>query len=481
LTLSGGTMAVEGNRVTVGEALARAVALHQAGRLREAEAIYRRVLEVRPDHPDALHLLGIVARQSGRPEAAIDLIGRAIAADGRNPTYHSNLGTAFEAAGRRDAALAAYRRAVELKPDFFEAHQKLGTLLQATGKHEEAVAVLRRAVELRPGAAEVHLTLGTALAKLGRHEEARAAFRRAAELKPELADAHFGLAGALRALGREDEALAALRRTIETKPDHDPALFTLSTFLLERGDARGLLEACDAWLARDAGNRRVLSTKVVALKELGRHEEARALLDFDRFIRPVEIEAPPGFADVAALNAALSHEVRNHPTLVFERAGHATRFGGHTGDILIKPGPAVAALEGVIRRGVSDYLRDLADDPSHPFVAGKPRRWKLQSWSVVMDTQGHQLPHIHTAAWLSGVYYVTIPNSEVPPRDPNAGWIEFGRPQQELHCTAEPEVRLYKPKEGLMLMFPSYFYHMTVPIETKEQRISIAFDVIAEG
>jgi uncharacterized protein (TIGR02466 family) len=474
-------MAAEGKRVTIEEALGRGLALLQAGRLREAETVYRRVLEAQPGNPDALHLLGVAARQSGRPEAAIELIGRAIAADGRNPTYHSNLGTAFEAAGRRDEALAAYRRAVAMKPDFFEAHQKLGTLLHAMGKHEEAAGILKRAIALRPGVAEVHLTLGTALAKIGRHEGAKAAFRRAAELKPDLADAHFGLAGALKALGRPEESLAALRGTIEAKPDHDPALFALSGALLDRGDARGLVAACDAWLARDPGNRRVLSTKIVALNELGDREAARALLDFDRFIRAVEIEAPSGFADVAALNAALAHEVRNHPTLVFERAGHATRFGGHTGDILLNPGPAVAALERVIRGAVSDYLRDLPEDPSHPFVAGKPERWRLQSWAVVMDTQGHQLPHIHTAAWLSGVYYVAIPKHEVSPGDPNAGWIEFGRPQEEMHVTAEPDVRLYEPKEGLMLMFPSYFYHRTVPIETTTQRISIAFDVIAEG
>ncbi len=66
------------------------------------------------------------------------------------------------------------------------------------------------------------------------------------------------------------------------------------------------------------------------------------------------------------------------------------------------------------------------------------------------------------------------------PGQGEAGWIEFGRPRSDIHCTVEPEVRALQPKEGLMVLFPSYFYHRTVPFEAAEERISIAFDVLAE-
>lgn len=473
-------MAIQENRVSAVQALTKGVGLLQSGRIRDAEAICRVVLEAEPDNADALHLLGVAARQGGRPKEAVELIKRALALNPRQPNYVSNLGTALEASGEKDSALAAYRRAIAIKPDFPEAYSKLGLLLQSMGKPALAAEALRRAVELKPGQAQWQLALGTALGAIGKNEEASAAFRHAAELDPGQAEAHYKLGVVLSALGRKDESFAAYRRAVEAKPDHDPSLFALSTTLLERGDAEALVELCDEVFARDPGNRRMVSSKIVALTELGRRDEANALLDFARFIRPVEIETPAGYADLHGFNAALADEVTHHPSLVFEKSGHATRFGGHTGDILINPGPAVAALEKFIRRGVEDYGRTLDCAPDHPVRTAKLEHWRLQSWAVVMDTQGHQMPHIHPAAWLSGVYYVRIPVHENP-REPHAGWIEFGRPQDNMFAKAEPDVRLYQPKEGLMLLFPSYFYHMTVPIETKEQRISIAFDVVPKN
>ncbi len=473
-------MAIQENRKAAAAAFNEGLSLLQSGRGREAEAHYRRILESEPNNPDALHLLGVSLRQSGRAKEAIESIKRAIAVNPRNAMYFSNLGTAFEATGDKEAALAAYRRAVAMRRDFPEAYFKLGTLLQATGKSALAAEALRRAVELKPDQAAWHLALGTALATIGRHEQAVTALRRAAELGPEVPEAHFKLGAAMSALGRKDEAFAAYRCAVGVKPDHDPSLFGLTALLMERGDAEGLVKLCDEICARDPGNRRMVSSKIVALTELGRRKEAARLLDFDRFIHPLAVQTPSGYANLESFNTALADEVIHHPTLVFEKSGHATRFGGHTDNILIDPGPAVAALEKIIREAVENYGRTLDCEADHPVRQAKLDDWRLQSWAVVMDTQGYQMPHIHPAAWLSGVYYVRIPVHENP-RQSHAGWIEFGRPQDNMFAKAEPAVRLYKPQEGLMLLFPSYFFHMTVPIETKEQRISIAFDVVPKG
>ena len=88
------------------------------------------------------------------------------------------------------------------------------------------------------------------------------------------------------------------------------------------------------------------------------------------------------------------------------------------------------------------------------------------------------MPHIHPSAWLSGVYYVQMPEITSQPGQGEAGWIEFGRPPEHFHGTVEPEVKLFKPEPGLMLLFPSYFYHRTVPFESAGLRISISFDVL---
>ena len=465
----------------VHDALTRGFALYRAGKHEEAQVIYRRVLQMQPDHPDALHLLGVARRQSGKPKEAIELIRRAIAVRPGNPVYVSNLGTAFEAAEDNDNAMAAYRRAIQMKPDFAEAYQKLAMLLSKMGKLQEAVSALKRATDLKPDAGDWFLELGKMLTGLKRYDLAVKPLQRAVELLPENADAHNKLGVAYYGLRRFDEALAQQRRAVELKPDLDASLFAICAVFMDTGEPQKLLDECDRLLARDPGNRRVISAKICALQDLGRRDEARALLDFDRFIRPADAEVPEGFASVADFNAALTDEVRNHPTLVFEKSGHATKFGGHTGNILIDPGPAVAALEKIMRRQTETYMREVAIPAGHPFADGKPDKWKLQAWAVVMDVKGHQVPHIHPAAWLSGVYYVKIPPAAPNQTDPHAGWIEFGRPQDNMTVKSKPELELFKPREGLMILFPAYFYHMTIPIETTEQRISIAFDVVPQA
>ncbi|MCH7694631.1 MAG: hypothetical protein IID50_14405, partial [Proteobacteria bacterium] len=184
---------------------------------------------------------------------------------------------------------------------------------------------------------------------------------------------------------------------------------------------------------------------------------------------------------------ALAQHVRAHPTLVYAPPTHATRQGRHTGKLLYSPEPKprieaegpVVLFEGMIRDAVEDYRRALPADGSHPFLARPPERFGLSVWGVVLEGPGHQIPHIHPAAWLSGVYYAQLPDvvGESGPR--GAGWIEFGRPPEHFHCAAEPEVRLMRPEEGLMVLFPSYFYHRTVPTESADTRVSIAFDILA--
>jgi len=460
--------------------LSEGVRHHNAGRLDEAEVVYRRVLKAHPDNEDALHLLGVVARQTGRHDMAVDLIQQAIARNGRNPSFHANLGTALEASGKREEAMAAYRRAIAIKPDYPEPYFKLGLALKSSDKPNDAVQAFRRAIQIKPDFAEAYNELGSLLRAGRKGDLAVEAFRRALRIKPDFADAHYNLGVTLQAAGRLDDAIQALQRAVELKPEVDSAMFNLSVALLDRGDPAKMVEVCDACLKADPGNRRMLSSKIVALNEAGDRDGARFLLDFDRFIRPARIEVPAGFDGLADFNKALAQQVCAHPTLEFERSGHATRSGGHTDDLIPDAQGPVAALKRLMEGAVEDYFRAMPEDKSHPFLASRPDRWKLTAWAVVMDTGGHQAGHIHSAAWVSGVYYVQLPNIGNLPEQGQAGWIEFGRPQPGFRCKVEPEVKSFQPEEGLMFIFPSYFYHGTMPIETKEQRISIAFDVIPQ-
>ncbi len=217
---------------TIKDVLAAALAHHQAGRLAQAAAGYQAVLDTLPDHPDALHLLGVVYLQAGHPAEAEPLIRAAIRADGTVADYHDNLGSALRALNRAGEAAEAHRKAVRLRPAFAQAHYNLGNALDTLGRLEEAADAYRQAAALRPGYARARFNLGNALTALGRLEEADDAFRAALADDPGFVEAHANRASLMLQRGRAEEARRALRRALALRPDHATALANLSAALL---------------------------------------------------------------------------------------------------------------------------------------------------------------------------------------------------------------------------------------------------------
>ncbi|MGA3068212.1 MAG: tetratricopeptide repeat-containing glycosyltransferase family protein [Tepidisphaeraceae bacterium] len=254
---------------TIEQTFTLAVRHHHAGRLPEAQKLYRQILSRQPQHSGALHYLGVIANQAGRRNEAVELILRAVALNPINPDAYGNLGNAFKDIGKLDEAIAAYRQAIALdpsapeshsnlgnalrekrqykeavaalrqaialSPNFPEAHNNLGNVLRDTGQLDESIAAYRQAIALNPNFAEAHNNLGSALKDKIQLDDAAAAFRRAIALNPSFAEAHSGLGGALKQLGKFDDAIAACRQAIALKPTYPDAHWNLALTLLCTG------------------------------------------------------------------------------------------------------------------------------------------------------------------------------------------------------------------------------------------------------
>ena len=226
------------------ELFATAIQHHRAGRLVEAEALYRQILATETEHPDSLHMLGVIAQQSGQPQLAIELIRRAIAHNGAVPAFHNNLGNAYVATEKWLEAETCFKRALEWKPDYAEAHYNLGTALRSQGKLDDAVASYKQALRHRPHHAETWLNLGNALQAQGKLEEAAAAYAQAVSLKPTLAPAHNNLGNLYAAQERFDMALGAYARAIELKPNFAEAHHNKGLAALKLGRPDEAAAAC---------------------------------------------------------------------------------------------------------------------------------------------------------------------------------------------------------------------------------------------
>ncbi|CAH2603636.1 Tetratricopeptide repeat protein [Rhodovastum atsumiense] len=257
-------------------AFAEALRHHQAGRLEEAERCYGLVLAVAPRHADTLHLLGLLAGQTGRPGRAIELIRAAIAINPRAPVYHCNLGRVLSHERRQDEAVACFHRALALRPDDPETQAGLGIALAGLGRREEAIASYRRALALRPGDPETLTNLGAALHEQGRPEEGIACCRQAIAARSDFPEAHNNLGIALAGLGRREEAAASYRRALALRPDFPGALTNLGAVLVAQGRLEEGIDCHGRALALRPDFPEALGNLGSALKEQGRLDEAVA-------------------------------------------------------------------------------------------------------------------------------------------------------------------------------------------------------------
>jgi predicted TPR repeat methyltransferase len=208
----------EPRALTVDDAIALAIQLQKQHHLAEAEQLYAGVLDVAPQHPDALHYSGLLAHQQGRPDEAVNLIGRSLALSPNQADWHSNLGIVLQSDGRLGDAIAEYERAIAIDPDHANAHSNLGVLLRVTGRPEEAEAAYRTAIRLCPDHVDAYTNLGILLNGLNRAKEASECFCKAITLRPKHPDARRLLALAHCMIGEVDEAVKILEKWLEEDP-----------------------------------------------------------------------------------------------------------------------------------------------------------------------------------------------------------------------------------------------------------------------
>ena len=334
-----------------------AVEHHQAGRLAEADSLYRRVLEIEPDNASALHLRGVLAFQQARNEDAVGSIEKAIRAGGPHPAVLNDLGKAYFALKRYREAKRCFAKALSLDPDHAEALGNLGAVLALTGELRGARSRLRKAVALQPRYPNAWFNLGAVLRRLHEPEEAEQSCRRALALNPRMADAHLELGNVLADLGKPEQAEACYRKAIELDSTLAPAHARLAgtlkmTLRLEEAEASyraalalqpsaatfqalgGVLYELDRPLEAREAFRRALEVdpelvearwslavlRVIELDDAGRTEDAAAELErLSAWLDSHRID-DPSRAVGAMYPFDLAYRERNHRPLL-ERYG----------------------------------------------------------------------------------------------------------------------------------------------------------------
>jgi tetratricopeptide (TPR) repeat protein len=374
-----------------------------------------------------------------------------------------------------DKAIELFDRALEANggnPYAIAGHARLGLRL---GQYAPALGLAEEVARRLPHSAYAGTIYGAALLAAGRASEAIKPLQGAAK---ESAAGAFQLGQAFFQTYNYDQAVEAYLQALAIEPKHTAAANNIVPALLGAKRYDDAIARADCVLAEQPWHAAALAFKAVALAELDRHNDEQALVDLDRLIKVETLTAPEG-RELPELNVEIAQHLAHEPSLRHDPPEHATRGGRHSGNLAQAAPPQIHALNLQILAAVDRRRAEIDPTNTHPFDRACPQAYRFISWTVIMNEGRHQIPHIHAKGWLSGVYYVEVPDSVHEDDPERSGWITFGPAEdrwRQLHT--QPLERSVCPRPGMLITFPSFFWHGTRPLRSNARRISYAFDII---
>lgn len=455
------------------------------GELQAAIASCRAGLERAPNAPRLLYSLGQLLREDCDFSAAAAAYEDARRAGFDTPDLYGNRAEALLESGDPEGALACAREGTQRYPLQARLQRTAARLHHEVDAPGDPLAVLAAAAGDAKTQPELWQTLVELLKRLERFEEASAALAQAREAGcPEtpalltLVAMDANLAGDTAGARRQFDTL------LQRFPENTTLQINAAMFGLESGDPAWAAAQCEAVLSRNPHDQLALTYLGTAWQLLDDPRE-RWLLDYEQMVRPVPVPVPEGFADTASFFAALTevleelHRTGAHPIEQSVRGGTQTN-----GFLFRLKHPLLATLEKQIRAAIITAMASFPEDDSHPFWSRRPRDPQgdglrfAGAWSVRLRAQGFHTNHIHSEGWVSSALYIALPD-EVQHGTDTAGHIQFGAPMKELGLDIAPR-RVVKPEVGTLVLFPSYMWHGTVPFESAQPRITVAFDLLPE-
>ena len=418
----------------------RAFILGRLGRLTEALQIYDQLIQRGVTPPQlllnrAVALLGLT-RDADAEAALADAVKRWPQDQG----LQSMLASVRWMRGAGEGFARDYEAALQRQPDSLHLRIGYSDILRRADQRARAEQVLAEGLQRMPANGPLQGALGVLLDEMGRTEEGLPLLRAAVADAPHVPFVRGNFVSALLRLGRGDEALRELAPLLKAQPLN--------------GD----------WICYQS----------MAYRQLG-DERYHELCDYDLMVQPYDLEAPQGFATFADFNAALRESLERLHVLETHPLDQSLRHGSQTTrSLLTYDDPIVKQYLRALGEPIRAYISTMRT-PNHPWSGRKTDKFKLSGcWSVKLKPNGYHVNHLHPEGWISSAFYVSLPDV-TKAGDSQEGWIKFGEPRWPTpHCTVE---KVVQPKEGRLVLFPSYMWHGTIPFSQGE-RLTAPFDVV---
>lgn len=468
-----------------GNADADLSALHIAayaalGRQGEAVANYRRLVAQAPDNAVAAHALAVALNAAQQPQEAERIARQTLLRTPPTAALHFTHARSLLGLERFDDAELALRECVRLDPRRAEAHDRLAELIwMRTGDIVEATRSLDQALEKLPHDDALRATKAALLQGAG---DARGAFACLAEsaARPQAHPSVLIRAGLAAMDFDPAAALTLAERALRALPDNHTARKLLCAGYLGLGDGAKALAECATLLKATPDDQYLIAMQTTALRLLNdpRYE---SFCDYDRMVQSTVIEAPPGWTDLGSFLTELAarltalHNPHGH-RLLYQSLRRGTET---TQDLSRSNDPVIQALFRSFAAPIARYRDHIGqgDDALRRRNRG-PARFN-GAWSVRLHRDGYHTSHVHPRGWISSACYIQLPDS-MRAGHTAEGILSFGAPGM-LTTPSLPAELSIRPEVGLLVLFPSYFWHGTLPFHSDQPRLTVAFDAVPDA
>jgi Flp pilus assembly protein TadD len=411
----------------------------------------------------------------GQASQAAELLRAGLQAGASDAALHSMLGYALYHSNHLSEARLALEAGLKLFPFDPVLHEANARLRWLDGEGEQFANQFLAAVAAQPGDAILRFKCADLLRLAGNMTAAERLLREALAHSPGDITTMAWLGVLLDETGQFEEAAAMLGATVQAYPDEPMLKLNFAHLLMRSGRPEEALREI-LWVRGAFPDIQLAITyEWTALKQLG-DPRAAWLGDYERHVQTYDIAAPAGFASIADFNAALGERLRKLQDAKAHPLEQSLRGGLQTNDNLIfVDDPLLKTYFEALDAPIRAYIDALGDDPDHPLEQRKSERYSLSGcWSVLLRPGGFHVNHTHPQGWISSSYYVSLP-ARMSVTDSQEGWIKFGEPRWPIPgCGVE---KVVQPREGLLVLFPSYMWHGTIPFSSGE-RLTAPFDVV---
>ena len=409
---------------------------YQNERFGDAEKLAISITREFPQHVFAWKVLGAVLGKTGRKSEAVNADQKAVALSPQDADAHYNLGVTLQELGRFNEAEASYRQATLLAPDLAEAHNNLGNMLKDLGRFVEAEASYTHAISSQPGFAEAHCNLGNTLVELGRLDEAEESYAKAIELKSDYTEAH----------NRQLECLYLL--------DKRSVFFDKLEYLISQGAVNAVIGSltCRSTLKYGLEKPNLFCREPL---EYVLHRDLTTEYDFEEIF----VDKAKSILNERGISS------RKQSLLV---NGYQT-----SGNLFDIQNEFTNKIQETIRFEVEKYRTNFKNS-EEGLIKKWPTEYSLYGWLITMKSGGELQPHIHKQGWLSGSIYINVPRKLKD--DDGKFVISLGEDKDTVESSMNVK-KVVDVVTGSLVLFPASLTHFTIPFESEEERIVLAFDV----